>query len=153
MKEQKSDEYLYQPCRFIAVVFQFAILLQRQKVPAEECHIRNVAPRFLTFRGLHAKVLDAHRESGKPAMYEHTCQYCCKLRGDHVKTPASWTYLAIRAFQSRKILCHGFSQFVWLGGRGQIEATDENEHPSFPGLFYKFFCGQRRNMQQESQFC
>ena len=44
------------------------------------------------------------------------------------------------------------SSFGW-GGRRQIEATGENEHPSFPDLFYKFFCGQQRNMQQESQFC
>ena len=42
--------------------------------------------------------------------------------------------------------------FGW-GGRGQIEATGENEHPSFADLFCKFFCGQQRNMQQESQFC
>ena len=28
--------------------------------------------------------------------------------------------------------------FGW-GGRGQIEATGENEHPSFPDLFCKFF--------------
>ena len=84
---QYSDVYLYQSCRFIAVVFQFAIPFQRQKVSAAD--IRNGAPRFLTFRGLHAKVLDTHRESGKPAMYEHKCQYCCKLRCDHVKTPTS----------------------------------------------------------------
>ena len=44
------------------------------------------------------------------------------------------------------------SLFGW-GGRRQIEATGENEHPSFPGLFCKSFCGQRRDMQQESQFC
>ena len=41
---------------FSAVVFQFATPFQRQKVSAAECHIRNGAPRFQTFRGLHAKV-------------------------------------------------------------------------------------------------
>ena len=56
-------------------------------VSAAECYNRNGLPRFPVFRGLQTKILDTHPASGKQAIYEHKCQYCCKLRCDHVKTP------------------------------------------------------------------
>ena len=80
--------------------------------PAAECHIRNGALCFTIFQDLQAEILDTHWTSGKPAMDEHKCQYCCY----HVKRPASWTYLATRAFLSYQFSCHGFIQFVRLGG-------------------------------------
>ena len=89
---------------------------QPQMLSAAECRIRNGALCFPIFRDLQAEILDTHWTSGKPAMDEHKCKYCCKIRCDHVKRLASWTYLATRAFQSCKISCHGFIQFVRLGG-------------------------------------
>ena len=68
-----------------------------------------------TARGFQAK-LDTHRVLGKPAMHEHKCEYCGKLRCDHVKTPASWTCLATQARKLYKISSRGFSKFVWPGG-------------------------------------
>ena len=64
---------------------------------------------------------------------------------EHILLPEHSSHVKFRAMGSASL-------FGW-GGRRQIEATGENEHPSFPGLFCKSFYGQRRNMQQESQFC
>ena len=64
---------------------------------------------------------------------------------EHILLPEHSSHVKFRAMGSASL-------FGWAGRR-QIEATGENEHPSFPDLFCKFFCGQQRNMQQESQFC
>ena len=64
---------------------------------------------------------------------------------EHILLPEPSSHAKFRAMGSTSL-------FGW-GGRRQIEATGENEHPSFPDLFCNLFCGQKRNMQLESQFC
>ena len=134
MTKQEADVYLYQSCLFIAAFCQFVTYFEPLTVSAAECQIRNGARRNL-FRGLQAKLLDTHRASGKPAMYEHKCQYCCKFRCGQVKTRASWTYFATRAFQSYKNSCHGFSQFVWPG----VPTLDRSNRKKWTSTITRFF--------------
>ena len=114
MNEQKSAVYSFQRCVFIAAVFQSSKPFKRQKVSAAECCNRNGAPRFPVFGVSKPKfvirierLVNQHCTSTSASIVVSSVA--------HVKTPASWTYLATRTFQSYTISCHGFSQFVWLG--------------------------------------
>ena len=130
MNEQKSAVYSYQRCVFIAAVFQSPNPFQRQKISAAECHNRNGAPRFPVFRGLQTKIRDAHRASGKPAMYEHKCRYCCKLRCDHVKCQPPEHILLPEHSSHAKFRAMGSANLFGWGG----PTTDRNNRQKLTSI-------------------